>query len=263
MPKAAKRIPATPIGSLIEDMAKLARVLASVRSPQIYSVDVRGHIKAVAEAWFRSYRSAALGQDLSEFDARFQSLHTASERLPSTKKIRGLVKALRTALVTLQTAVVAAPALRPATDPPPSFAAVPNAIMQQVLTRRWNECVTCLAAGAPMAATVMMGGLLESLFLARINRERNQGPIFTANAAPKDSRTSTPKSLREWGLADYIAVAHELGWISQAANDVSDVLRDYRNYIHPQKELSSQAALTPDDARMFWVVAKEMAARLL
>jgi hypothetical protein len=108
----------------------------------------------------------------------------------------------------------------------------------------------------------MMGGFLESLFLARINRERDQGPIFTSNAAPKD-KTSHPRPLKEWGLADYIAVAHELGWISQAANDVSDVLRDYRNYIHPQKELSSQAALTPDDARMFWAVAKEMAARLL
>jgi hypothetical protein len=82
-----------------------------------------------------------------------------------------------------------------------------------------------------MAATVMMGGLLESLFLARVNREPNQKPIFTANAAPKDGKTSNPKSLREWGLADYIAVAHELGWISQAANGVSDVLRDYRNYM--------------------------------
>jgi len=260
---AAKPSPPTPIGSLLEDMAKLLKLLSKVRSKQINSVEVRSHLKAVAGAWFGTYQAAAAGHDLTRINTNFRLLYTAAEKLPSTVRVRRLAKTIRSDLVTLQTAVVAAPAPKAAADPPPSFAAVPDPVMRQVLTRRWNECVACLAAGAPMAATVMMGGLLESLFLARINREPNQKPIFTANAAPKDSKTSNPKSLREWGLADYIAVAHELGWISRAANDVSDVLRDYRNYIHPQKELSSQAALTPDDARMFWVVAKEMAARLL
>jgi hypothetical protein len=259
---AVKPAPSTPIGSLLGDMTKLLKSLASVRSKQIHSVEVRSHFKAVAGAWFGTYRVAAPGQDLSRIDANFRLLRTAAEKLPSTVRIRKIAKILRSDLVTLQTAVVAA-APNATGDPPPSFAKVPDPVMQQVLTRRWNECLVCLSAGAPMAATVMMGGLLESLFLARVNRELDQRPIFTANAAPKDSKTSNPKSLREWGLADYIAVAHELGWISQAANDVSDVLRDYRNYIHPQKELSSQAALTPDDARMFWVVAKEMATRLL
>jgi hypothetical protein len=102
----------------------------------------------------------------------------------------------------------------------------------------------------------MMGGLLESLFLARISRERSQGPISTATAAPKD-RQGNSRPLRDWGLAEYVAVAHELSWISRAANDMSDVLRDYRIYIHPQKEPSNQAALTTYDAKIFWVVAKD------
>jgi hypothetical protein len=259
---AARSAPPTPIGSLLDDMARLSKSLGQVRSKQINSVEVRSHLKAVAGAWFATYRAAAEGHDLASIDANFRLLLTAAERLPSAANIRRIAKTIRSDLVTLQTAVVAASALRPVPDPPPSFSAVPNPLMQQILTRRWNECVTCLGAGAPMAATVMMGGLLESLFLARINRERNQAPIFTATAAPKD-RHANPRPLRDWGLADYIAVAHELGWISRAANDVSDMLRDYRNYIHPQKELSNQAALTTDDAKMFWVVAKEMAARLL
>jgi hypothetical protein len=109
----------------------------------------------------------------------------------------------------------------------------------------------------------MMGGMLESLFLARVNREPNQAAVFTASAAPKDRKTQQAKSLKDWGLSDYIAVAHELRWISRAANDVSGVLREYRNYIHPQKELSTQATLSTHDAQMFWLVVKELAARLL
>jgi hypothetical protein len=108
----------------------------------------------------------------------------------------------------------------------------------------------------------MMGGLLESLFLARIGRDPNPGPIFTAAAAPKDKNGKT-KPLKDWGLGDYIAVAHELTWITQSGKDVSAVLQNYRNYIHPTKELSSQYSLVQDDAKMFWEVFKAIALRLL
>jgi len=135
--------------------------------------------------------------------------------------------------------------------------------MRQVLARRWQECVTCLRAGAPLAATVMMGGLLESLFLARVNREPNKQQIFTAKAAPKDPRTQQALSLRGRTLGDYIAVAHELRWIPQSVRDVGEVVRDYRNYIHPQKELTHQIALTVADARMFWEVSKAISSHLL
>ena len=114
-----------------------------------------------------------------------------------------------------------------------------------------------------MAATVMMGGLLESLFLARVNREPNKKPVFTASSAPKDSKSGSPLTLRDWTLNDYIAVAHELGWITQASREVSQVLRDYRNYIHPQKELAHQLSLSIPDAKMFWEVSKAIAVQLI
>ena len=109
----------------------------------------------------------------------------------------------------------------------------------------------------------MMGGLLESLFLARVNREPQKPRIFTAQSAPKDRKTNNPLALSEWTLANYIAVAHELKWISQAVRDVSVILRDYRNYIHPQKEMSHQLALTTADSEMLWAVCKGIAIQLL
>lgn len=108
----------------------------------------------------------------------------------------------------------------------------------------------------------MVGGLLEGLLLARINRESNKAPIFTAAAAPKD-RQNNPLSLRDWTLQDYIGVAHELGWITVAAKDVGVVLRDYRNYIHPQKELSHGVSLTTPDAQILWEAGKSISRQLL
>ena len=135
--------------------------------------------------------------------------------------------------------------------------------MQEILKRRWIECTACLDAGVPLAATVMMGGLLEGLLLARINQESNQTPIFTAKSAPKDKKTGNPLPLRDWGLSNFISVAHELKWISESAKDVGVVLRDYRNYIHPQKELSHGVDLSPDDALILWGVTKSISIQLL
>jgi hypothetical protein len=44
---------------------------------------------------------------------------------------------------------------------------------------------------------------------------------------------------------------------------VGVVLRDYRNYIHPQKELSHGVTLVPDDAGVLWEVAKSISKQLL
>src|SRR5690349_21206281 len=97
--------------------------------------------------------------------------------------------------------------------------------MLSILERRWKETLACKRAGADLAATVMLGGLLEALFLARINRMSTQKAVFTAAAAPKDHKTGNTRPLKEWGLKDYLDVANELGWIRQSAKDVGEVLR--------------------------------------
>jgi hypothetical protein len=50
--------------------------------------------------------------------------------------------------------------------------------MQVILNNRWEECLRCIAGKAPLAATVMMGGLLETLLLSRINKESDQSKDF-------------------------------------------------------------------------------------
>ncbi len=135
--------------------------------------------------------------------------------------------------------------------------------MQVILTNRWNECTKCIGASAFLAATVMMGGLLEALLVARANRMSNKAPLFTAKSTPIDPKTHKPLDLRHWTLAPYIDVAHELGWITKSAKDVATVLRDYRNYVHPEKERSHSVTLSAPDAQMFWELVKSLTRQLL
>jgi len=108
-----------------------------------------------------------------------------------------------------------------------------------------------------------MGGLLEALFLAQVNRLQDKGPVFKAKAAPKDPKTSKTLPLNEWTLNSYIDVGAELNWITKPTKEVGIVLRNYRNFIHPERELSTGITLVPEDARMFWSVFTQLAQQII
>lgn len=133
--------------------------------------------------------------------------------------------------------------------------------MQAIMERRWNECVLCLNGGAYLAAVVMMGGLLESLFVSRQNRLVDKTQLIRAMRAPQHKGKTLP--LQEWTLNHYIEVGNELGWIGEAAKRVGAVLRDYRNYIHPQAEYAQPVTLGEQDARLIWDVTKSLTRQLL
>lgn len=257
----------------LEDAIKrcdfLRKLLKKKKAKQVWSEDERETIKATCLAWFHKQKPRILTQlDPTTFaspDRIYNEILSASDRAGSRLRYLQSLKGVRTELLVLRSKqMLASAAHSVAADVAPSFSKlIPDPKMQGILTRRWSECVTCLHAPAPMAATVMMGGLLEGLLLARVNKEPNQAPIFTAKSAPKDKKTSTPLPLKDWMLKSYIDVAHELGWITKSAKDISSVLGEYRNYIHPQKELSHGVVLTPDDATIMWGVAKSIATQLL
>jgi hypothetical protein len=129
--------------------------------------------------------------------------------------------------------------------------------MKKILEDRWAEIATCVTAKTPLAATVMMGGLLEGVLYARIDKLADKKPVFTAAAAPKDKLGKT-QPLKEWTLQNYIDVAHEIGWITQTVHDISDVVRDYRNYIHPHKQYTEKVVVTPEDAKILWEISKNI-----
>jgi hypothetical protein len=235
------------------------------------TVQVRGSerdaIRATALTWFQTHEPKLTAifspVELKPVDEIYQRVVEASHKDSARAGYVTAFKDVHDSLVQLRSGNMKKLASVATADTPPDFSKlIADAAMQSILQKRWTECVICMTYGAPLAATVMVGGLLEGLLLARINHESNQAPIFTAAAAPKD-RNNNPLSLKDWTLQHYIGVAHELKWITVAAKDVGVVLRDYRNYIHPQKELSHGVSLTTPDAQILWEVGKSISRQLL
>lgn len=247
--------------SALVEVDRLRKLLKKKLTAQVRADDERSIVKATALAWFNTHRvviAPSVNENaLRDADSLYKQLLEGSGHASSRSAYDYTLKALREILIDLRTAGLANPIARTATtDQPPDFGPlIADPQMRLVLDSRWHECTKCLRADAPLSATVMMGGLLEALLLGRINRETNKASIFQATNAPRD-KSGQPKNLTDWTLKNYIDVAHEKGWITIAAKDVGEVLRDYRNYIHPFKQLSHRVQLTSDDASLLWEVSK-------
>jgi hypothetical protein len=243
----------------LAELESLKRVLKKRTDSQVRGAGERALVKATSYSYFNNHRAtiapAYTPMQLEAQDEDYKILFDWCERAVARKSYMTQIGVLRSYLVQGRANAMVVPAVA-TNDAPPDFSKlVGDAKMQGILANRWRECITCVGAKAPLAATVMMGGLLEAVLLARVNRETNKAPIFTAKGAAKDHNGKT-KPLNEWTLQHYISVAHELGWITVTAMSVSEVLRDYRNYVHPHKEYSHGIVLKPEDAVLWWEIGK-------
>lgn len=261
------------IESALQESQRLRKALLKDSSKQIRSDDEKQVAKATALSWFRSHRATIVSvleeTSIRAIDEQFKSLIAATNRatlrskyILALKHIEKLLGQLQAERVLELASHTATPTMT-TTDVAPKFSTlVSDAKMQAILVSRWQECVKCVDVGASLAATVMMGGLLEGLLLAKINQLNDKSTFFKAASVPKDKAGNALK-LSQWGLKNYMDVAHELNWISKTAKDIGEVVRDYRNYIHPQKEYSHGIHISSDDARLLWEVAKTVTIQIL
>ncbi|SRR6266436_2328412 len=253
------------VDAAIRSVEQLRRVLSKTKVRQVRARDEKDLIRATALAWFNNGRAAlepwqAVG-DFRTVDECYTELLEASERDTLRDKYIADLRYLRNSLVKLRTYVLTVP--YPLQDTiaaqPPDFSPlVGDHVMQVLLVERWRETQLCIGAGANLAAIVMMGGLLEGLLLARLNVLGDKGPAFRATAAPRDKNGSV-LPLRDWTLRHFLDVGHELTWIARSARDVGVVLRDYRNYVHPEKQRSHAVSVTGADAATLWAVTISLA----
>jgi len=188
----------------------------------------------------------------------------ATAKLSARSTYSDALKRAKAALVALRAATLVSRSRPSRATPVPDFSPLATDLqMQNILMRRWNECEACLQVGAHLAATVMMGGLLEALFVARANKMSDKRPLFATKSTPIDGKTKKPLQLGDWTLRPYLDVGAELGWITKPGKDVGVVLRDYRNYIHPEKERAHGVTLNGHDAAMFWELTKSLSKQLL
>jgi hypothetical protein len=122
-----------------------------------------------------------------------------------------------------------------------------------LLAQRWDEAQKCVDSEAFLAATIMMGSLLEGLLLGvcqRFPREANSSPSTPRN---KDGKV---RQFHEWTLSQLIDVAHNNGWVDLDVKKFSHALREFRNLIHPYEQMLSGTNPDIDTCNISWLVVQ-------
>lgn len=124
-----------------------------------------------------------------------------------------------------------------------SFAFIKDAGLRQIIERDYKELVLMLFPGGAWKSTVIMAGsILEAILYDLLTVDA--AVIARANSASKAprGRGGAVKDITDgdWMLHNLIEVAVELGLLpADRAKTFDQVLRDYRNFVHPKKEIRS------------------------
>lgn len=122
-----------------------------------------------------------------------------------------------------------------------SFAFVANPDLRGIIERDYAELQLTLFPGHAWKSTVVMAGsILEAILYDRLCDPKW---ITKANVSAKKGNGNLPGA--RWDLETFIDVAVEIGLLPKdPADTIHQVLRKYRNFIHPRVEIRAAHACT-------------------
>ena len=94
------------------------------------------------------------------------------------------------------------------------------------------------------AVTVLSGSVIEALLLDTLLALNGPQRAQAKAAADGIGGRSAPTDFGDWGLAQYIAGARGVDLISKTTATACGLAKDFRNFIHPGKELRLGTACT-------------------
>lgn len=108
--------------------------------------------------------------------------------------------------------------------------------MLGVIEMRVKEIELCIKNKISLAAIFLIGSSLEGILLTYA---KNNPELYNKSiSSPKSSGKVI--TFEKWTLSDLINVSKEVGFILEDGKKFSIILRDFRNYIHPNEQIKSQ-----------------------
>lgn len=128
-----------------------------------------------------------------------------------------------------------------------------DGVVTDILSERFEEIKSCLSSNANLSVIFLSGSSLEGILLGIALKNPMQ--FNQSSAAPRD-KNGKIKQFPEWTLSQLIDVACELGMLKEDVKKFSHTLRDFRNYIHPYQQLSSNFSPDKHTAKICFQVLK-------
>ena len=134
-----------------------------------------------------------------------------------------------------------------------SFNFVSDVDLRLIVERDYKELSLVLLPGGAWKSTVIMAGsILEAVLYSLLRNDPAKSMAAIASVkAPRNRVGVKPLEGENWKLSDLIDVAADIGLIpANRANTFDQTLRDYRNFVHPNKEVRAGHPCTEAEALM-------------
>lgn len=108
----------------------------------------------------------------------------------------------------------------------------------------WEEAQRAQSAGASKSCVILCGGILEGMLLD-VTLQNNEEACRAYQELKLGSHHAEPE---RWNLAELVEVAKRLEILHSGTAHLSHGLREYRNLIHPARQVRSQIKITENEA---------------
>lgn len=128
---------------------------------------------------------------------------------------------------------------------------------RRIIIRDLQECVTAIAAKQDKTATIMMGSIIEALLFAKISEAG-----FIKYPIPHGQNTKNDP-VQNMALKELLYVAKTEKMISERFYKLSDYIRDYRNIVHPAREVKDKTQISHENVLITWSILKQLVDEIL
>lgn len=129
-----------------------------------------------------------------------------------------------------------------------SFNKIKDNKLRDTLLKDLNECVICLAAEQSKAFAVMCGSIIEAILYWSLT-EQNIKKYEIKNKS---------KKITEMGISDLLFVANQEKLIQSSTFHFCHGLKDYRNLVHPSRDISSDFERSEEENIIIWGLLKKI-----
>lgn len=125
-----------------------------------------------------------------------------------------------------------------------SFSFLEDGELREIVERDYFELkVKLFPSGAWKSTVIMAGSVLEAILFAKLATTKWHTLALASTRRPKKGPNPIP--FEEWTLFNLIDIAVDVNLLQKdPADTIHQVLRDYRNFVHPKKEIRSAHACT-------------------
>ena len=127
--------------------------------------------------------------------------------------------------------------------------------MRDIIQRDVWECALAVVSGQNKAATILSGSIIESLLILKL--KENDIEKYDISEIKKNS-TSSGFPVDKMGLNELLYVADKNKIIDKSNYHLGHYIRDYRNIVHPAKELKMDETLNHDTVITMWNILKRL-----